>query len=113
MLNTIAYTLRKDGTAEQFIYLFEEDENMQTLTWRKGTVTFEEATHTLKFNPSEGRIRIFQNGSNTQNAITASGLYPHYAPAYRNCTFEDDGDAHFLVGTNDYNETVGFAKANW
>jgi hypothetical protein len=113
MMNTIAYTLRKDGTAEQFIYIYEENDDKQTLTWRKGTLTFDEATATLKFNPTQGKMRIFENGSETENNISGSGLYPKYAPAYRNCTFEDDGNARFLVATNDYNETVGFAKANW
>jgi len=113
MLNTIAYTLKKDGTAEQFIYIYEENANKQTLTYRKGTITFDQATSTLKFNPTEGRYRIFENGTKTEDAMTASGLYPAYAPQYRNCKLEQDNNATYLVATNDYNETVGFAKANW
>ena len=113
MTNTIAYTLKKDGTAEQFIYIYEENSDKQTLTLRKGTVTFEEATATLKFNPSEGRFRIFQNGEKTESTITKSGLYPAYAPQYRNCTFDQQDNVTYLVGKNDQNETVGFAKADW
>ena len=113
MANTIAYNLKKDGTAEQFIYIYEENTNKQTLTYRKGTITFDQATSTLKFNPTEGRYRIFENGTKTEDAMTASGLFPAYAPQYRNCKIEQDNNATYLVATNDYNETVGFAKANW
>jgi hypothetical protein len=113
MVNTIAYELRKDGTAVQFIYIYEEDAVKQTLTQRKGTVSFDAATNTLKFNPTEGRYRIFQNGNKTEDAINASGLYPNYAPQYRNSSIQQQDDVTYLVGTNDQNETVGFAKVNW
>lgn len=112
--NTVAYTFQKDGTAEQFIYYYYDDgSDKQVLTLRKGTVTFDATTTTLKFNPTQGRYRIFQNGTATENDVVASGLYPAYAPAYRNCTFEEQDNVKYLVGTNDQNETVGFAKANW
>jgi hypothetical protein len=113
MANTIAYTLNKNGTAEQFIYIYEADSDKQTLTQRKGTLTYDEATKTLKFNPTEGRYRIFENGNKTEDSMDDSGLYPAYAPSYHNCSIEEDNNVKFLVGVNDYNETVGFAKATW
>jgi hypothetical protein len=40
-------------------------------------------------------------------------LFPKYAPQYRNCTFDEDNQVQYLVGTNDQNERIGFAKVSW
>lgn len=112
--NMVAYNVTKDGSAEQFIYYtYDDGSDKQVLTYRKGTVTFDEATATLRFCPKEGTYRLFENGTKTQHALNGDGLYPAYAPTYRNCTFEEYDQVTYLVGTNDQNERIGFAKANW
>ena len=114
MENTMAYHFQKDGTAEQYIYYFEESENKQILTYRKGTVTFDAATKTLNFNPKEGWYRLFENETKVEEEdLSAEGLYPKYAPKYRDCTIEEYNGGTFLVGINNNNENVDFAKFNW
>lgn len=110
----VAYTIKKDGSAEQFIYYnYDDGSDKQVLTYRKGTMTFDEATATLKFCPSEGRYRLFENGAKTDDAMDASGLYPSYAPRYRNCSIETQDNVQYLVGTSDQDQTLGFAKTAW
>ena len=110
----VAYNIKKDGSAEQYIYYdYEDGSDKQVLTYRKGTVTFDAGTATLKFCPSEGTYRLFENGTKTQSTLNGDGLYPAYAPKYRNCTFEEEDAVTYLVGLSDQNEMVGFAKTNW
>jgi hypothetical protein len=112
--NMVAYDIKKDGSAEQFIYyIYDDGSDKQAMNYRKGTMTFDAATNTLKFCPAEGRYRIFENGNKDEDAISASGLFPKYAPQYRNCTFDEDNQVQYLVGTNDQNERIGFAKVSW
>ncbi len=110
----VAYIIAKDGTAEQYIYYrFTDGSNKQTLTHRKGSVTFNANTNTLQFFPSEGTIRNFVGANKQEGAIAADGLYPNYAPRYRNCSIEPYQQHLFLFGTNDQDELVGFLKGSW
>ena len=110
----VAYSIAKDGTAEQFIYYrFTDGSNKQTLTHRKGTVTYNAGTGTLQFCPSEGTIRNFVDAAKTEGAIAKDGLYPAYAPKYRDVSVEPYQQHMFLVGINDQEELVGFLKGSW
>lgn len=110
----IAYAIKKDGSAEQFIYYdYNDGSDKQSLTYRKGTVTFDAATNTLKFCPAQGSFRTFENGTKTEGAMNAQGLFPAYAPAYPNCTFDEQNNTTYLVSTDSQNETIGFAKTSW
>lgn len=114
LMNTVAYNFKKDGTAEQYIYYYYDDgSEKQALTYRKGTVTFDAATTTLKFNPTQGRYRVFENGNKTEGNQSPSGLYPAYAPQLHNCTFEEQDNVQYLVCTSDQNQTIGYAKVDW
>lgn len=110
----VAYSIAKDGTAEQFIYYrFTDGSNKQTLTHRKGSVTYNAGTGTLQFCPSEGTIRNFVDAAKTEGAIAKDGLYPAYAPKYRDVSVEPYQQHMFLVGINDQEELVGFLKGSW
>ncbi len=108
----VAYSIAKDGTAEQFIYYRFED-GKQTLTHRKGSVTFNETTHALQFCPAEGTIRNFEGSTKTEGAIAKEGLYPTYAPKYRHITVEPYQQHIFMSAINDQNQEVGFLKGSW
>ncbi|MGV3656931.1 MAG: hypothetical protein ACO1NX_03220 [Chitinophagaceae bacterium] len=108
----IAYSIAKDGTAEQFIY-YRFDNGKQTLTHRKGSVTFNETTHALQFCPAEGTVRNFEGSTKTEGPIAKEGLYPAYAPKYRHVTVEPYQQHIFMSAINDQNEEVGFLKGNW
>jgi len=111
---TIAYNFKKDGSAEEYIYYaYDDGSGKQTLTYRKGTVSFDAATSTLKFKPTEGRFRTFQNGNATESSVAADGLFPKYAPQYRNCSIQQQDNVTYLVGTSNQDNTIGFAKVNW
>ncbi len=112
--NMVAYNFKKDGSAEQFSYYnYDDGSDKQVLTYRKGTITFDATTKTLCFYAAEGSYRFFENDSKTQYALNSDGLYPAYAPKYRNCAFEEFDEVTYLVGTNDQNERIGFAKSDW
>lgn len=108
----VAYSIAKDGTAEQFIY-FRFADGKQTLTHRKGSVTFNEATSALQFCPAEGTVWNFTNNQKTEGKIAAEGLYPTYAPKYRHVSVEPYQQHVFLIALNDQNEEVGFLKGGW
>lgn len=110
----VAYIIAKDGTAEQYIYYrFTDGSNKQTLTHRKGSVTYNAATSTLQFCPAEGTIRNFEGSTKTEGKIAADGLYPNYAPKYRDCSVEPYQQHLFLIGTNDQDDMVAFLKGSW
>jgi hypothetical protein len=110
----VGYDIKKDGSAEQYIYYaYDDGSGKKTLTYRKGTVTFDAATKTLQFCPAEGTYRIFQDGKKTESAIVRDGLYPVYAPKYSHCFFAEDNQITYLVGTNTQNEQIGFASVAW
>lgn len=110
----VAYIIAKDGTAEQYIYYrFTDGSNKQTLTHRKGSVTFNTSNNTLQFCPAEGTIRNFVGSTKSEGKIATDGLYPAYAPKYRNCSVEPYQQHQFLIGTNDQDELVGFLKGTW
>ena len=108
----VAYSIAKDGTAEQFIY-FRFDDGKQTLTHRKGSVTFNEATSTLQFCPAEGTVRNFTGGTKSEGKIAKEGLYPTYAPRYHNVIVEPYQQHIFMGGINDLDEEVIFLKGSW
>lgn len=110
----VAYSIAKDGTAEQFIYFrFNDGSNKQTLTHRKGSVTYNEATSTLQFCAAEGTVRNFVNTAKSEASIAKEGLYPTYAPKYRQVSVEPYQQHLFLIGTNDQDELIGFLKGSW
>jgi hypothetical protein len=112
--DAVAYSISKDGNAEQFIYYqFDDGSKKQVLAHRKGTVTYDENTKTLKFCPKEGSFRTFINRNKTEDTYGNEDLYPKYAPQYRNCYFETDNQRTYLIGTSDRNETLAFRKVNW
>lgn len=110
----VAYSIAKDGSAEQFIYYrFTDGSGKQTLTYRKGSVTYNTGTGTLQFCPAEGTVRNFTGNNKTEGAIAREGLYPNYAPRYRQVSVEPYQQYLFLVGINDQNEEVSFLKGSW
>jgi len=108
----VAYSIAKDGTAEQFIY-FRDTDGKQTLAHRKGSVTFNEATSTLQFCPAEGTVRNFTGSNKTEGKIAKEGLYPTYAPRYRNVVVEPYQQHIFISAINDMDQEIGFLKGNW
>jgi len=112
--NTLAYNIAKDGSAEQYIYYdYNDGSDLQTCTYRKGTITFDAVAKTWKFCPASGSFRKFQNGKKTQGDITVEGLYPKYAPAYTNYYMERDNQKIYMGCTNEYNEDITFEKVTW
>jgi hypothetical protein len=112
--DAVAYSISGDGNAEQFIYYqYDDGSKKQVLAYRKGTVTFDEQSKTLKFCPREGNYRTFLNGKKTQDTYDAEGLYPKYAPQYRNCYFDKQNQVTYLIGTSDRNENLAFRKLSW
>ena len=112
--NTLAYNIAKDGSAEQYIYFnYDDGSDLQTLTYRKGTITFDAAARTWKFCPSSGTFRKFQKGQKTEGNINSDGLYPKYAPAYKNYLFEKWGQTTYMDCTNEYSEDLTFEKTTW
>lgn len=110
----VAYSIAKDGSAEQFIYYrFTDGSNKQTLTHRKGSVTYNAGTSTLQFCPAEGTVWNIVNNNKTEGKMAADGLYPTYAPKYRQVSVEPYQQHLFLIGINDQNEEVGFLKGGW
>ena len=114
MTNTIAYNISKDGSAEQYIYVDSNDgTDLQTCTYRKGTITFDETAKTWKFCPASGTWRKFQNGKKTNGDINSDGLYPKYAPAYADYYMERYNQTTYMGCTNEYNEDLSFQKVSW
>lgn len=108
----VAYSIAKDGNAEQFIY-YRFNDGRQTLTYRKGSVTYNETTGTLQFCPAEGTVRNFTGGTKTEGKIAKEGLYPTYAPQYRQVVIEPYQQHIFMGAINDQDEEVIFLKGGW
>lgn len=109
--DAVAYTIAKDGSAEQFIYFdFTDGTNRQVLSYRKGTVSYDATNKSWKFNGAEGNFRAFVNGKKTQGNYESADLYPAYAPQYRSCSLETENQKIYMVCTNDRNEQLVFAK---
>ena len=114
MTNTIAYNISKDGSAEQYIYYdFNDGTDLQTCTYRKGTVIIDAVSKTWKFCPASGSFRKFQNGKKTQDDINTDGLYPKYAPLYKNYHFDKYNQTIYQECMNEYNEDMTFEKVTW
>jgi hypothetical protein len=112
--NMVAYNLKADGTAEQYIYYnYDDGSDKQVLTYRKGTATFDAATATIKFLPQEGTYRLFENGVKSEGPQSADGLYPNYVPQYRNCQIEEQNNTTYLLCTSSQNENIAFVKTSW
>lgn len=112
--NTLAYNISKDGSAEQYIYVdYNDGSDLQTLTYRKGTITFDEAARSWKFCPASGTWRKFQKGQKTSGNINSDGLYPKYAPAYSGYYVEKYNQSNYLGCTNEYQEDLLFIKTSW
>jgi hypothetical protein len=111
---TLAYSISKDGSAEQYLYYdYNDGSDLQTCTYRKGSITFDPASKTWKFCPATGSFRKFQNGKKTQGDITSEGLYPKYAPSYNNYYLEKNNQTTYMECTNEYNEDLSFEKVTW
>lgn len=111
--NSISYNISKDGSVEQYIYIDSNDgTDLQTITYRKGTITYDATTKTWKFCPASGTWRKFQKGQKTDGNINSDGLYPKYAPAYADYYLEKLSQTTYMGCTNDYNEDLHFEKVN-
>ncbi|MBE7172618.1 MAG: hypothetical protein INR73_18710 [Williamsia sp.] len=112
--STIAYKISLDGTAEQYIYVDANDgSDLQTLTYRKGTIVVNPNSKTWKFCPASGTFQKFQNGKKTTGNINSDGLYPKYAPAYSSYYLEQYNQTNYLGCTNEYSEDMLFKNTNW